>query len=188
TCGIRLLAKGFGKHTPSAKLRQGVALRDPKGSLGLTVVDPAAPEAADRDGWMFPEKPTRRVAPLGEFREPALDDKEIQGNVLAGFKKPHQIIVGYRIVPEKLAAVRRWIGQQPVSSLAEVAGHNGEFRAHRAGTRTEPPGEAVWMNVALSHAGIHRLRPDDAGAFDSLAFRAGIGRRDVVPSSLGQEP
>ena len=44
------------------------------------------------------------------------------------------------------------------------------------------------MNLAFSHAGIERLRPEDARAFDSLAFRAGIGRRDVVHSPLGAEP
>src|SRR5262249_11360426 len=112
----------------------------------------------------------------------------IQGNVLAGFKKPHQIVVGYRMVPHKLAAVRRWIRQQAVSVLAEVAGHNDDFRAHRAAARPEPPADVAWGNLAFSHAGIARLRPEDAAAFDSLAFRAGIARRDVVHAPLAAEP
>jgi Dyp-type peroxidase family len=118
---------------------------------------------------------------MGGYVEPALDDHEIQGHVLAGFKKPHQWLIGFDIVD--VAAARRWLGQlaPALATLAQVAAHNHDHHEARRG-RGQRPAQATWLSLALSFRGLLQLRPD-ARELLSPAFQQGVAARGVWPSA-----
>jgi len=79
----------------------------------------------------------------------------IQGNVLAGFNKPHQCFVFLTFDGRERA--RRWLAElaPQVTSTAEVT----DFRAARrtALAASGPAPSAVWVNVGLTASGLRML-------------------------------
>lgn len=108
--------------------------------------------------------------------EPLLDSHEIQGNILAGFNKDHQRLVGLRI--RGVAEARKWLARilPHVSSLAEVYQFNALFRLRRSRLGRDPVClVASWMNIAFSRDGLAQLTSDsDAAALPDAAFQIGL--------------
>lgn len=91
--------------------------------------------------------------------EPVLDVHEIQGNILAGFNKEHQALLGFTI--DDADQAKKWIGllSKQISTLYEVQNFNKIHKSlsTRLGVK-EPPGmNATWTNIAFSYAGISKL-------------------------------
>ena len=118
-------------------------------------VQPPAHPAAPRSAWRRKRPPSSfQRAPAGRFEawrwrtlpgpaaEELLEGHEIQGNVLAGFNKDHQVFLFLRIErdgggpprPAAVAAVKAWLRAlaPQISSLSEVHRFNELFRAMRA--------------------------------------------------------
>ncbi len=90
--------------------------------------------------------------------EPLLDSADMQGNILAGFNKDHQLLVALNVT--EVAGARRWLARvwPQISTLAQVFEFNSLFRVTRAQTGGEPVGlVASWFNIAFSHAAVGKL-------------------------------
>ncbi|HEX4610704.1 MAG TPA: Dyp-type peroxidase [Urbifossiella sp.] len=138
-----------------------------------------------------PPAPGRAVK-ARSAREPLLDVHDIQGNVLAGFNKDHQLLTALTI--RDVAAARQWLRRVAphVSSLAEVHQFNGLFRMRRARVGRDPAGlVATWVNVAFSYPGLATLTsPAAADGVPDAPFRAGLPGRagvlgDAAPGGRG---
>jgi len=123
--------------------------------------------------------------------EPPLEIDEIQGNVIPGFNKDHQVLVFLNLldVPKAKAWLRATTPQ--IATAREVLAFNRLFRELRARRGAEPTSlRVVWMNLAFSFSGIERLTSDAAG-FPEGAFRAGLPARSALlgdptdPNSAG---
>lgn len=111
------------------------------------------------------EQPT--AAPLAPTRPapdkdalPLRTDTRIQGNVLAGFNKDHQMLLMVRM-PGK-AAARRWLGElEPMlANNADVVSFNKEFSKRRRDSGSDPADmSAVWLNVSFTAPGIAVYEP-----------------------------
>jgi Dyp-type peroxidase family len=121
---------------------------------------------------------TKSTAGKVPIPEPLLDVDEIQGNILAGFNKDHQRLIGLRI--RGVTEARRWLARilPDVSSLAEVYHFNALFRMRRARLGRDPSGlVATWMNIAFSREGLAKLSSDsEAGALPDAAFQTGLNK------------
>ena len=126
------------------------------------------------------------VRELARRAEPTLNMKNIQGNVVAGFKKPFQTLLFFRI------ATRTWLGSSwpsPSSPAAwrppiKVLEHNREVDQALASNSTPP--KATWMNLAFSSAGLRKLR-NDVDQFADAAFGSGMVQRSHLLGDR-QEP
>jgi Dyp-type peroxidase family len=111
--------------------------------------------------------------------EGLLDAHEIQGNILAGFNKDHQLLIALAI--RDVAAAKAWLARLAphISSLFEVWQFNRLFRAKRFRLGHDPTGLiATWINVAFSHGGITKLASaTDADGVPDEAFRQGLPAR-----------
>lgn len=99
-----------------------------------------------------------------------LDSPEIQGNVLAGFRKDHQSFVFFQF-PDQ-ANGRAWLsdllkvdGPLGIATTRDVAAHNREFSElkHADPNNADPDLEKVgraWVNVALTFDGLLTLARD----------------------------
>lgn len=108
--------------------------------------------------------------------EPTLDMKNIQGNVVAGFKKPFQTLLYYRINDDGAARFKGAIRAlaDHVATARDVHDHNREV--NRARDEGSTPPTQTWMNLAFSCAGLRRLT-SDADRFADAAFRDGMVER-----------
>jgi Dyp-type peroxidase family len=110
--------------------------------------------------------------------EPLLDVHDIQGNILAGFNKDHQLLIALKI--QDVADARRWLMRVLpwVSSLSEVHQFNALFHARRVRLKQDAHGlVATWMNLAFSHDGIAQLASAaDADTLPDDSFRQGLGK------------
>jgi Dyp-type peroxidase family len=121
----------------------------------------------------------------------------IQGNILARFKKPHQIFLFLNFNNDQGGA-RRWLttltNDNRIASTKAVAEHNAEYRAKVEGG-TQPP-KQIWMGVGLTSSGLVTLHPELAA--DLLPYDAfwrgplGEGRDEhgnptAPPALLGDE-
>lgn len=107
--------------------------------------------------------------------EPVLDWTDIQGNVLAGFNKDHQTLLGLSLGHDREGA-RRFVAvvADRVTSLRTVVLFKRERRARLLAEAAEPQDlTSCWLAVAFSFAGLTALTPD-AGAFSDLEFRQGL--------------
>jgi len=88
----------------------------------------------------------------------ALDLKEIQGNILAGFNKDFASYL-FLALPADQAQARKWladlVGQ--VATTEEVQRFNNLFSAIRGRRGREGVVEATWMNLAFTHEGLRAL-------------------------------
>lgn len=122
----------------------------------------------------------RDSAPQGQERsdaEPLIDVDDIQGNILAGFNKDHQLLLALRL--REPAAARAWLGRvlPHISTHREVSRFNALFKERKARMAgAEPVGlVATWANISFSHAGLAALSSrDEADAIPDDSFRAGM--------------
>jgi Dyp-type peroxidase family len=115
------------------------------------------------------------VDALGPIVEPVLQIDDIQGNILEGFNKDYQALLGLRISDVRQA--KAWIaGIAPhIASMAEVVPHNALFRAMRIRQGEEPVGiEATWINIAFSYPGLRLLIDHRANQLPDSSFRRGL--------------
>jgi Dyp-type peroxidase family len=109
--------------------------------------------------------------------EPSLDVDDIQGNIVPGFSKDHQILLLLRI--DDVARTRRFLAELAprLASTAEVLAFNRLFKAARRRRRREDGVvRATWINLAFTYRGLQKVARD-AGAFQSDAFRADLATR-----------
>lgn len=117
--------------------------------------------------------------------EPVLEIDEIQGNVVPGFNKDHQVLVFFVI--GEADRTRKWLREvlPHVATAREVLGFNRLFREMRDRRGVEPASlRAVWMNLVFSFPGIEKLAPDSAN-FPEGAFRAGLPPRSALLGDPG---
>src|SRR5439155_10424708 len=140
----------------------------------------------------MPSKPSRRSRPVRNAALPVRDEglleiDDIQGNILAGFNKDHQMLVALAI--RDIAAARAWLSRvvPHISSLAEVGHFNRLFRARRQRLGHDPMGLiATWANIAFSHSGLAKLTSQaDADRVPDDAFKQGLPDR---AANLGDRP
>jgi Dyp-type peroxidase family len=123
---------------------------------------------------------------------PLRSSMEIQGNILAGFKKPHQVFLCLRFGNRYPALAQQWLRQlieRGISMTAEVAEFNDQFREARKRLRDQDPPnlKACWRNVSLTSAGLNKLaslvKPDirnDLKAYNAfLVGPLGVRFRDA---------
>src|SRR5688572_21902418 len=90
--------------------------------------------------------------------EPILDAREIQGNILEGFNKDHQSLLGFTI--QDTDQVKTWIGlmSSQVSTLYEVNHFNRLYKSARQRLKKEPSGlVATWTNIGFSYSALKKL-------------------------------
>jgi Dyp-type peroxidase family len=114
--------------------------------------------------------------------EPILDVNEIQGNILAGFNKDHQMLVALRL--DNVDSARRWLRRilSSINTLEEVGHFNSVFRMQRARLGHDPMGlVATWISIAFSHPGLAALSSvaEAAGVPDD-AFKEGVPERAAI--------
>ena len=109
--------------------------------------------------------------------EPVLDIHNIQGNILVGFNKDHQTLLGFLIVDSNKA--KEWIKliSNRISTLYEVYHFNKIFKSQRSLQKNEPTGvAATWINIAFSYNGMKNLVQDIDKLDEHLddAFKEGL--------------
>ncbi len=126
--------------------------------------------------------------------EPILAADDIQGNIIPGFLKPHQRLIG--LVIDEPGRTKAWLRAlaPSLTSLAQAMGTRVRVRAHRGLRRAVvnefnpvPQGlDDLWVNVAFSYAGLTKLAQgsgklaDDLGQFTDEAFVAGLASRSAA--------
>ncbi|ONI77164.1 hypothetical protein ALI144C_34345 [Actinosynnema sp. ALI-1.44] len=122
---------------------------------------------------------------------PLRHSDDIQGDILAGFRKDHETVLLLRF-PDDLDSVRNWLRRliPQIATTRQVAAFNTEFSAARHTLAGSDPAalSATWVNVSLTYAGLKFLmgaepfpgqRPPGVEAFASGAFaRAEINGDD----------
>jgi len=100
--------------------------------------------------------------------------REIQGNVLAAFNKPHMRFVLVTFAVDDRAAARAWLREMfPLVSCSEdVASHNDAWKLDNTL-------EELWTALGLTRSGLERLGVDsvDTDLSAHRAFRVGPARR-----------
>jgi Dyp-type peroxidase family len=114
--------------------------------------------------------------------EPILATHEIQGNVLGGFNKDHQMLMFIKI--NQVAAAKQWLRaiEPYIATAAEVIKFNQLFKStskRRHGQ--EGTVRATFINIAFTYDGLKQLTPD-ADQFTDAAFKDGLHNRSA---SLG---
>jgi Dyp-type peroxidase family len=109
--------------------------------------------------------------------EPLLDIDEIQGSILAGFNKDHQILLAFKIRDRR--AAKQWLGRiaPEISSTAEVLRFNTLFSMLRRRLGRDPDGfVASWTSIAFSRSGLAAFAPEaEVAAIPDEPFQIGLG-------------
>ncbi|WP_131746619.1 Dyp-type peroxidase [Frankia sp. Cppng1_Ct_nod] len=120
-----------------------------------------------------PVFPDRRPVP----KYPKLrTDANIQGNILAGFNKDHQVILFLRLPADPVAA-RGWLAAvvPQVARNDAVTQFNTKFAAMRNATGSDPEAlKAVWLNLSLTTSGLARLDPAAAAGLGAAGIDRGV--------------
>ena len=110
-----------------------------------------------------------------EKSTPLRTSEEIQGNILAGFNKDHQVFLALSFGEPRARRreeARAWLAEVVVSiaTTRQVAGFNDTRRR-----QADPAAlTALWVNVGLTSSGLLALDPSIESGLDSYhAFRAG---------------
>jgi Dyp-type peroxidase family len=102
--------------------------------------------------------------------------EQIQGNVLAGFRKDRQQLLFVSFAGDQVAG-RRWLTKllPRIATTAQVAAFNEKFSAARSVAGGDPSSlAAVWVNLSLTASGIRILSSTDPFPSDtSDAFVTG---------------
>jgi Dyp-type peroxidase family len=128
------------------------------------------------------------------------DSTEIQGNILAGFNKPHQLFLFLNLKHNQKGArawLRRLTGDKRIATTKDVTAHNQKYRELRKEfgarrLRKEPRVRQEWMGVGLTSWGVVTLHPElaaDLVAYDAYWRGPLSGGRDeqgnwMVPAAL----
>ncbi|MCW2528550.1 MAG: peroxidase [Pseudonocardiales bacterium] len=134
---------------------------------------PAPPRPAAGSGnW-----PTMRKVDLGSdgSKTPLAENDNIQGNVLAGFSKDHQMLLFMNLAT--ITAGRAWLAElRPrLATNKAVAGFNRRFSAaHRESGGDPEDLAALWTNVSFTAAGMQLLAPAAIKALNDLKPDAGL--------------
>jgi Dyp-type peroxidase family len=158
--------------------------------------------AYSRRPWSFDETtaPQRGCAAVNLSKlqassrppEPLLEVKDIQGNILAGFNKDHQLLLGFRI--DDVGKAKKWLNRINVliANTEEVLAFNALFRMLKKRRSTDPKGlGATWVNIAFSADGLRKLVPGaEVERIPDKAFLNGMLARSASmlhdPSTPGQ--
>jgi len=95
--------------------------------------------------------------------EPVLDVDDIQGNILAGFRKDQQVLVAIQF--RKLPSARKWLRRlwPEIASMSEVLRFNELYRVQRARLGRDTGGlVSTWVNVAFSYPAVKALAGEAA--------------------------
>jgi Dyp-type peroxidase family len=105
--------------------------------------------------------------------EPLLDVKNIQGNIVAGFKKDFQTLLFLRI--DDVPSFKDWLAEfaRLVATAEEVLVFNRLFKRTRDRRGYSGTVRASWINIAFTHAALAKLT-DDADDFADASFRSGL--------------
>ena len=122
----------------------------------------------------WPEPLPLELGPNGD-RTPLARNDNIQGNILAGFNKDHQMLLFLSLpAPDE---ARAWLAElrPQLASNEAVASFNQRFSAahHEAGSDPEDLA-AVWTNVSFTAAGIRLLAPAAIAPLSDPGVDAGI--------------
>jgi Dyp-type peroxidase family len=116
------------------------------------------------------------------YEEPILATQDIQGNILGGFNKDHQMLIFLKIT--QVAAAKQWLRtiEPYIATAAEVIKFNQLFKS----TRDRRYGQegtvrATFINLAFTYEGLKKLTPE-AEQFTDAAFKDGLHNRSA---SLG---
>jgi Dyp-type peroxidase family len=113
--------------------------------------------------------------------EPVLDVEEIQGIVVPGFFKPHQILLGVRYDRAHIDKLLSFI-RDLAPGIANAAETLRDRRGHREGTAEAKAAPSEWpplVAIAFSFRGLFDLTPG-ADAIPSPAFKNGLARRSAL--------
>lgn len=119
-------------------------------------------------------------ASRGAVSEELLDSDNIQGNILAGFNKDHQVFLFMQMARDVrgIAGVRAWLRTiaAQISSTAEVHRFNDLFKALKIRQGRDPVGLiATWVNIAFSAGALKALTsPEDVEKFTDAPFLDGL--------------
>jgi Dyp-type peroxidase family len=124
----------------------------------------------------YPAKPVRDAcAPATD--EDVLNVANVQGNILAGFNKDHQILLFLRITDPK--QFREWLKELTpfVATTEEVLAFNRLFKQIRTRRGKTNILQVTWMNIAFSFDGLRKLAPATTEEFRDEAFQQGMASR-----------
>ena len=121
------------------------------------------------------------------IKEPELEIKNIQGNIMPGFNKDFQMLLFLKIVD--VSKFKHWLGilTPSVTTTAQVL----DFRCQL--TKSAPPPSATWVNIAFSYTALQELGVLKDRDFADEAFRQGLWPRScslgdpTSPSSEGYQ-
>lgn len=118
--------------------------------------------------------------------EPVLPVDDIQGDILAGFRKDHVRLIFFQFDSEVLPHVKPWLAAfaGDVSSARQVLGFNTAFKAMRLQMRREPKEMSVlWRNIAFTAAGLTKLvGSNEVAKFADTSFQSGA---DALSTTIG---
>jgi Dyp-type peroxidase family len=116
--------------------------------------------------------------------EPVLKTDDIQGDILAGFRKDHVRLVFVQFADAAVAELKKWLASfaAEVSTVRQVAGFNTVFRTMRDQMGREPDELSVlWRNISFTSQGLKKLiGPAEVAKFADAAFRNGAEARSTV--------
>jgi Dyp-type peroxidase family len=115
--------------------------------------------------------PRARPEPSPDQDRPLRSSQTIQGNVLAGFNKDHQVFLFLRFRDGESA--RRWLHElsHHIATTAQVTWFNDQFKeARKHGDAAAHDLKEWWLNVGFTYTGICALAPDASD--DLKAFKA----------------
>src|SRR5262249_9621863 len=106
--------------------------------------------------------------------EDVLDDAEIQGNSLAGFKNDHQMFL-FAVI-DNVASAKDWLKRlvPRIATLAQVAPHNQNFKRLKRLQGEAPNMKAIWINLAFSAPGLAKLTSNEEIKGFSTSFLNGL--------------
>jgi Dyp-type peroxidase family len=97
---------------------------------------------------------------VAALKLPLRGSDDIQGDILAGFRKDHETVVLLRF-PEDREPVRKWLRSliPQLATTRQVAAFNTEFSAARRNLAgTDPAGlKVTWVNLSLTYPGLKFL-------------------------------
>jgi len=93
--------------------------------------------------------------------EPVLYVVDIQGNILGGFNKDHQSLLGFTINDVALAREYFQLISKEISNLYEVFSFNNAYKSQKRRLGKEPVGlMSTWTNIAFSYDGMKKMIKD----------------------------
>lgn len=126
--------------------------------------------------------------PLPDF--PALrDSREIQGNILAGFRKDHQRLVF--VAFGGISKARAWLDDliPRLARTDQVATFNDLFSAARRQGGGDPENlKAVWVNISLTASGIRALAAREPFGGEDAFVRGAAASAEAVGDAGASAP